>query len=344
MEKYDFIKLMLKSRNLSVNDKKRLVLLATREIEKQDKVVPESNEGTTISLKEEKTDPSKQKSSHFPKDTATFLSLFNNPNGLKFLTHDFDPNSDMTYEKLMQQAQDNLKTATHLPPSLYALISTFLTGGKDGKGKWRDSNNKEHSQNFSTDSWAELAKKNPGMHLRTLSAEINKEIEDFRRTIRIVKPSLKDISNELAKKFQDLNIETQNLENADFYTNALRLKNGLERILRDMTQYAKNTPNVKIEFQRKYDDDYNLRIITITQIDSNAGGIEDVLKKFKTGGGAFNEIQNQFIGYCNWSVEALWENVPLRWNILDDTNRPETEYINSADIKGFTHILTFYSK
>lgn len=36
MEKYDFIKLMLKSRNLSVNDKKRLVLLATREIEKNE--------------------------------------------------------------------------------------------------------------------------------------------------------------------------------------------------------------------------------------------------------------------------------------------------------------------
>ena len=36
MEKYDFIKLMLKSRNLSVNDKKRLILLATQEIEKKD--------------------------------------------------------------------------------------------------------------------------------------------------------------------------------------------------------------------------------------------------------------------------------------------------------------------
>ena len=37
MEKYDLIKLMLKSRSLSVNDKKRLVLLATQEIEKKEK-------------------------------------------------------------------------------------------------------------------------------------------------------------------------------------------------------------------------------------------------------------------------------------------------------------------
>lgn len=36
MEKYDFIKLMLQNRNLSNNDKKRLLLLATQEIEKAD--------------------------------------------------------------------------------------------------------------------------------------------------------------------------------------------------------------------------------------------------------------------------------------------------------------------
>ena len=36
MEKYEFIKLMLQNRNLSLNDKKRLLLLATREIERKD--------------------------------------------------------------------------------------------------------------------------------------------------------------------------------------------------------------------------------------------------------------------------------------------------------------------
>jgi hypothetical protein len=39
MEKYEFIKLMLQNRNLSLNDKKRLLLLATREIEKKDDLV-----------------------------------------------------------------------------------------------------------------------------------------------------------------------------------------------------------------------------------------------------------------------------------------------------------------
>ena len=48
MEKYDFIKLMLQNRNLSLNDKKRLVLLATREIEKEDNLVEgaKHNNGT----------------------------------------------------------------------------------------------------------------------------------------------------------------------------------------------------------------------------------------------------------------------------------------------------------
>ena len=46
MERYDFIKLMLQNRNLSVNDKKRLLLLATREIERVD-----------TSLEQKKEDP-----------------------------------------------------------------------------------------------------------------------------------------------------------------------------------------------------------------------------------------------------------------------------------------------
>ena len=77
MEKYDFIKLMLQNRNLSVNDKKRLLLLATREIERVDvslepKEEGRKNEGTKEDVK--KNIPTK----HAPKDTASFLSLFKN--------------------------------------------------------------------------------------------------------------------------------------------------------------------------------------------------------------------------------------------------------------------------
>ena len=88
MEKYDFIKLMLQNRNLSVNDKKRLLLLATREIERVDVSLEPKAEKRKKESKEE-TPNTSALAVHAPKDTATFLSLFNDPNGFKFLTHDF---------------------------------------------------------------------------------------------------------------------------------------------------------------------------------------------------------------------------------------------------------------
>ena len=105
MEKYDFIKLMLKSRNLSVNDKKRLVLLATQEIEKKEKITERGTESPDGDKSINKEQP------HAPKDTAAFLSLFNHEDGFKFLTHDFDPDSEMEYSQLLKIARDTFMSA-----------------------------------------------------------------------------------------------------------------------------------------------------------------------------------------------------------------------------------------
>ena len=87
---------MLQNRNLSNNDKKRLLLLATKEIENVDSATESKEEGT---LRKESKNEKKNKgakSKHAPKDTAAFLSLFNDPKGFKFLTHGFDPSAELT--------------------------------------------------------------------------------------------------------------------------------------------------------------------------------------------------------------------------------------------------------
>lgn len=109
MEKYDFIKLMLQNRNLSVNDKKRLLLLATREIDQAaSSLEPKAKEQKQESSKESPDASTLAKPA--PKDTASFLSLFNDPNGFKFLTHDYDPDSNMNYDKLMAQIRKQFIT------------------------------------------------------------------------------------------------------------------------------------------------------------------------------------------------------------------------------------------
>ena len=160
---------MLQNRNLSVNDKKRLVLLATREIERVD---------TSLDSREEQKKKSKEEDAnvnilavHAPKDTASFLSLFNDPHGFKFLTHDFDPDSNMNYDKLMTQVREQFKKATakyRIPKNLYALMSAFIYGGtdKDGKARtWMDCDGNFHKENYTSKEWVEWSANNPNAHL-----------------------------------------------------------------------------------------------------------------------------------------------------------------------------------
>ena len=107
----------------------------------------------------------------------------------------------------------------------------------------------------------------------------------------------------------------------------------------------KDYKNIKIEFKPGFDGDYFIRQIIITQLGSfSQKHIDDVVGKFKSKGGFFAENADKLTGYCNWSVESLWDGEPFRWNILRDANTKEKEQIEKETISGFSHILTFYYK
>ena len=349
MEKLEFIKIMLQNRFLSVNDKKRLILLATRELEQADKNIELPNEKKQKNESKENTTNTSSVLIHAPKDTASFLSLFNDPNGFKFLTHDFDPDSDMNYDKLMNQVREQFNIATakyRIPKNLYALMSAFIFGGTGSNGKegtWMDCDGKIHKNNYSSKEWIEWSSINPNSHLLS-NEEFGREILKFRSTIRLIRPALCDIIKRQEKMHSTLKINTNGLEKADFYTYVWSLENGIKRILDDMERYASTSPNVRITFERIFGDEYSKRIIKITQLGSTSSSIEDVLKKFKTKGGAFYGIKIVFSGYCNWSVESLWEGKALRWNILSDEDVEEIENLEASNVPGFTHILTYFSK
>ena len=345
MEKYDFIKLMLKSRNLSVNDKKRLVLLATQEIEKKDKITERGTDSPGGDKSINKEQP------HAPKDTAAFLSLFNHEDGFKFLTHDFDPDSEMEYSQLLKMARDTFMSAKDkytIPKSLYALMFTMLYGGKDKT--WMDSNGKRQTENFACNKWIQWAKDNAKIHVLS-NESIKKVLMAFRSTVRIVQSSsesdsrLETIVKRQAKKHADLTITYDHLEDADFYTYVRFLEKGITLILDDMSKYSKESPKVKISFDSSRNDDYKLCVIKITQYGSfSPKFLEDVQNKFNGGGGDFYTIKNTLCGYCNWSVETKWGDEVKRWNILDDSGKEQEEDLGSLDVPGFTHILTYYSK
>lgn len=350
MEKYEFIKLMLQNRNLSVNDKKRLLVLATNEIERGD----QTSQSSVLPVKDKGKD-NKKETVHAPKDTASFLALFNYPDGFKFLTHEFDPDTDLDYDKLMTQVNDKFRETTttlNIPTSLYAFIHSVIWG-KDIKGKessWLDFEDVKHSENYSCDEWKEWISNNPGRHLLR-NSDFEKSIMRFRSSVRTIKSmpgidsTLTTIIDKQAKEQPNLTVEKHGLENVDIYTYVKYLIDAIRRILKDMSKYAEKTPVVKITVDSTIDGNYNKKIIRITQLDSySITPLDVVISKFSEGKGDFNGIKEDLLGYANWSVETLWNNIPMRWNILDDNKKPETEEIQNSEVTGFTHILTYYDK
>lgn len=148
MEKYDFIKLMLQNRNLSLNDKKRLVLLATREIEKEDNLAEgaKHNHGTEDYI-----------NYISPKDLQLFLYRFNQDNILKYTCHEIDTietkeeicnicgtqeYSLRKHSEIISKAFEDLNNKLRdekvfKDPNMYALMSVYLIGSTpSGQTKW----------------------------------------------------------------------------------------------------------------------------------------------------------------------------------------------------------------
>ncbi len=185
---------------------------------------------------------------------------------------------------------------------------------------------------------------NPTFHPIS-SPQYGNEIQDFRKTVRIFKPILPDLISSFISKttgLQNLHVKTEKLDKADFYTNVNRLINFIiGKVLKDIAQ-RDPTAEVVISYHRSSWNEYRLCKIIITHVNSEANPFDDMQKKIFSGGGALYELAKNCQGYCDWTVEANFEGEYKRWRILSAQNLPEIETIGQNEIKGFTHIFTFY--
>ena len=278
----------------------------------------------------------------YPLDTASFLSKFNDPFGLKYLTHDFDPTYDgrpQTIEALEIQVNNIFKEKEFIiPKSLWVLISGFCS-----KGNWLDTFGTEHISSLNDPDWLQWSKENARHPINHPVYE--KEIMSFRSTIRVVPPNLQTICQK-AMKGSTLLLEQNKLEKADFYTNTHTLYFAIKRIIRTMNTRSDQYPNVNISYARSTDlEGRMLRHVIITQLHSSSDkSIEDAIDRLNRDpeAGDFGAIRQMLNGYCYWQVESTWDGKPKRWNILRTNEMPEVEDIDNDSIVGFKHILTFY--
>lgn len=326
----EFINFFTHNKTLSRSQKSRRDKLLARDIvgEKEAQSVPRKKEAKTLE-------------SLSPLSTASFFSQFNDPMALKYLTHDFDANDDErphTMTTLIKQVNEVVgKKEIKIPESLWALLNGFISNGK-----WFDTYEQVHSSTFIDKRWATWSETN-NMH-PICNPDFRNEIMAFRSTIRVVPPALQEIV-EMLKAKTSLNITTEKLAKADFYTNTYILYKVIKRILSMMDKRVERFPDVSIAYTRSQDPDGRmLRHIVITQKGSYAiKPISEIKSRMDRNAeaGDFGAIRKMLNGYCYWSVTTVWDDKPYRWNILKNNEVDDIEPIN-GNVDGFTHELTFY--
>lgn len=277
--------------------------------------------------------------------TANFLSLFGVPSGLKFLTHDFDPDDNLTMEQMINNA-NYLLEKSGINGSIYALLNNFI----NGKGEWYDFRGKKHSMFLKSPELLAWCAQFPEFH-PIRSSKYSNEIQAFRNTVRLSKPNLSSIVKDIVqqeKYLSGLKIDTQDLDKADFYTNVFSLRTIIKDVLVDIAQ-RDQTADVNIAYKREgsleMGQKYEKCEIHICHLMSSANLFRVVTSKMQTDGGALSNLMTRCRSICDWAIEANFEEDGYkRWRILDSSHSCEVEDLEPSQVIGFTHVFTFYKK
>lgn len=335
---------LIESSYISEIDKREILDAASKELEKLTMptlISKTINDPSNINLESRKKE-------HSPKDVAQFMSLFNQRDGLKYLTHDFDEEGEFKISYFLEKWKNTFEIASkgkngyEIPSSLYRIIEEFAFSNRPS---WTSVNGRSIYDGWSTDKWINWSSNNKLHPLRNPVLKI--VIDDFRRLTRIESPNLdffvkEAISEAFSLAVEKPNIKLQEIYRADFYTHVPSLKRALLAIFSMMAKYGGNK-DISVAYQRSTQDSFFVRKLIVSQNDSYpTKDLGQILSEWNGEKGAMGGIKNNLFGYCNWSIETMIDGTPYRVNILKDKNSPSYEKLNQENVLGFTHILTYY--
>ena len=335
--------LFLKKNNINNKDKSDLIATIQDDINK-------SNYELEIGMIQE----NENRKIPNPKHVAEFMSLFNKRDGLKYLTHDFDENTDFNIDEFLRSAFQVFSDHTReldIPPSLWRIVKEFAFDSK--QASWTSiSDDYTKDININT-GWAseELRHWSKQNSLHPIRNEKYEGIiNDFKRITRIKDPNLEKLIDAtlvkvLEKDITSYEIKKCDLDKADFYTHVKFLKIALETIFKEIKDRSSSDDRKKITISYEFgiQDEFFIRKLYITHHNSYPKKeLQVILREWKEKG-SIGKISANLEGYCYWSVETIIEDKPSRVNILRDNDTPAVETIDS-NVEGFTHILTFYYK
>jgi hypothetical protein len=365
MDKADFVINLLDNPKLNNEQRLKLLKLAKRDyvnseerindiIDRLKKI--ENNQPLKI---ENNTEVLRLVRNPNPLHVAEFMSLFNQRDGLKYLTHAFDePDSVFNTKDYLSKTEKKFKNITSkynhnsfsIPSSLYRVVNEFAF---QENPKWYGIDDRFVQKEINTGwkKWdAELLDKN--QHPSSIES-YQSVINDFKRLTRIKSSSsegskLEDLIDKVISSVfapGELELLKSDLGKADFYTHVSNLMSALELIFTEIKNNRELNVKIRcaVKLEREFMDGYALRKIKITHYDSFPTKELSVLLKEWPEKGNMGAIYKKLEGFCHWSIMTKVEGKPYAINILRDISEPAYGMAN-RHIEGFTHILTFYYK
>jgi len=309
---------------------------------------------------EENAENEKSAKLHKPGETKSFLSLFNNSEGLKFLTHRFR-DGKIKYESFIELCQSEFDKAKsdypNVPEAVLRRIEEFAFAPNPD---WfiRKSNEKIYpKKGWAEASFIEWYKKDINMHPGFDSKWNTEMIIPFKESIEVRAGNLKTIIEEIlitglgtSKSNFIINLNEQNINTAEFYTDVDKIKLALSQIISTIKDRAdKNFCfEIEIDFINESLEGGNFKKVIITHINSEPtkhSNDKDFVK------GDMKSIQSNLWGLCNYEIVAKFPDGFRKKIILTDDYNDYKNYVekresfpiaDSMTVKGFTHILKFY--
>lgn len=276
-------------------------------------------------------------------DNATFLNLFSQKEGLKFLTHEFEPGFDfLKYLYRCQRLIASKQADLFIKESLFELVRGFLLGPE-----WVDYKGDPHT--FFISSEESLAYyENTGKHPLNNKVFEEKEIDAFRNSIRFRSGQLDLFLREMKQKYESefKIIIPENMKGADMYVETRAIRSVIDLILNSMAEYSAHPRIVFSYFEEPLEDKRIKSTLSVTQVGSfPKHSLQRDMSRLSQGdGGTFGTIRGQLQGLCEWAICSKWPDceTPERWRILRNETEPELAPASVAE--GFTHTISIFHK
>ena len=365
-EKVEFINSILDfslKKNIDDKTKERIFSVISTEIDKSSNIeneILERLQRIEAKIPGNENFPDKENPSipiHRPKETKSFLSLFNNSNGLKYLTHKFNEGK-RDYKSFIELCRQEFERAKdefrNVPSTLVKRIEDFAFSENPTwyirKGKEKLSPGSGWSEKSFVEWYNDKNNIHPGMNAKWNNEIIIpfKESIEVRagNLVRIFEEAIELVFGESKDNFV-INRNDDNLNLAEFYTDVDMFQHAITHIFLTIKDRAEKNLcfEININYRNTTIDGGDFKEVIITHVNSEA--TKDS-KDPSFAKGDLKTIQNNLWSLCNYEIEAKFPDGLKKKIILTDNSEDYKKYVKynkSVDIisvQGFTHILKFY--